>query len=92
MLSFCAGFMSFGFLSKNIKIKINTTIILLLFSTGLKLGLTVKEVHRLRMFENRVLRNMFGPMRDEVTAEWKRLHNEELCDLFSTPNIIQAIK
>ena len=92
LLSFCAGFMSFGFLSKNIKIKINTTIILLLFSTGLKLGLTVKEVHRLRMFENRVLRNMFGPMRDEVTAEWKRLHNEELCDLFSTPNIIQAIK
>jgi len=44
------------------------------------------------MYENRVLRNMFGPMRDEVTAEWRRMHNEELCDLFSTPNIIQAIK
>jgi len=58
----------------------------------LKLGLTVKEAHRLRVFENTVLGNVFGPMRDEVTAEWRRLHNEELCDLFSTPNIIQVIK
>jgi hypothetical protein len=49
----------------------------------------VKEVHRLRVFQNRVLRNMLGPKRDGVTGQLRRLHNEEL---FSTPNIIRAIK
>jgi hypothetical protein len=44
------------------------------------------------VFENRVLRNMFEPKRDEVTGEWRRLHNKELYDLFSTPNIIWTIK
>jgi hypothetical protein len=43
--------------------------------------LTLREVRRLRVFENRVLRNIFEPERDEVTGEWRRLHNEELCDL-----------
>jgi hypothetical protein len=47
---------------------------------------------RLRVFENRVLRRIFGPNRDEVTAEWSRLYNEELCVLYSTPNIIRVIK
>jgi hypothetical protein len=47
---------------------------------------------RLRVFKNRVLRRIFGPKRDEVTGEWRRLHNKELCALFSSPNIIQAIK
>jgi len=88
----CRIFVFWFSLSKNMKIEVNITIILLLFCTGLKLGLTVKEVHRLRVSENRVPRNMFGPKRDEVRGEWRRLHNEELCDLFSTPNIIQAIK
>jgi hypothetical protein len=47
---------------------------------------------RLRVFENRVLRGVFGPKREEVTGEWRRLHNEELHDLFCSPNIVQVIK
>jgi hypothetical protein len=53
------------------------------------LSLTLREEHRLRVFENRVLRRMFGPKRDEVTGEWRRLHNEELNDLYSSPSIIR---
>jgi hypothetical protein len=48
-------------------------------------SLTLREEHRLRVFENRVLRRIFGPKRDEVTVEWRKLHNEELCDLYSSP-------
>jgi hypothetical protein len=48
--------------------------------------------HRLRVFENRVLRRIFGPKKDGVTGEWRRLHNEELNDLYSSPNIIRVIK
>ena len=44
------------------------------------------------MLENRVLRRVFGPKRDEVTGEWRKLHNEELRDLFSLPNIVQVVK
>ena len=44
------------------------------------------------MFENRVLRRVFGPKRDEVTGEWRKLHNEELCDLYSLPNIVRVVK
>jgi len=44
------------------------------------------------MFENMVLRRIFGPKRDEVTAEWRKLHNEELIDLYSSPNIVRLIK
>jgi hypothetical protein len=47
---------------------------------------------RLRVFENRVLRRIFGPKRDEVTGEWRRLYNKELNDLYSSPNIVQVIK
>jgi hypothetical protein len=54
-------------------------------------SLTLREEHRPRVFENRVLRRIFGPKRDEVTGEWRRLHNEEL-NLYSSPNIIQVIK
>jgi hypothetical protein len=50
------------------------------------------EEHRLRVFENRVLRKIFGPKRDEATGEWRRLHNEELYDLYSSLNIIRVIK
>jgi hypothetical protein len=55
-------------------------------------SLTVREEHRLRVFENRVLRRIFGPKRDEVTGRWGKLHNEELCDLYSSPSIIRIIK
>jgi hypothetical protein len=52
-------------------------------------SLTLREGHRLRVFENRVLRRIFGPKRDEVMGEWRKLHNEELRDLYSSPNILE---
>jgi hypothetical protein len=55
-------------------------------------SLTLREEHRLRVFENRVLRRIFGPKRDEVTGEWRKLYNEELRDLYSSPSIIRIIK
>jgi hypothetical protein len=54
-------------------------------------SLTLREEHRLRVFENRVLRRIFGPKRDEVTGEWRKLHNEELHDFYSSPGIIILI-
>jgi hypothetical protein len=55
-------------------------------------SLTLREEHRLRVFENRVLRRTFGPKRDEVTGEWRKLHNEELHNLYSSPDIIRQSK
>jgi len=55
-------------------------------------SLTLREERKLRVFENMVLRKIFGPRRDEVTGEWRRLHNEELNDLHSSPNIVRVIK
>jgi hypothetical protein len=55
-------------------------------------SLTVREEHELRVFENRVLRSLFGPKRDGVTGGWKKLHNEELHNLYSSPSIIGIIK
>jgi len=56
------------------------------------LSLTLREEHRLRVFENRVLRRIFGPKRDEVTSEWRKLHNEDFNNLYSLPNIVRVIK
>jgi hypothetical protein len=55
-------------------------------------SLTLREEHRLRVFEKKVLRRIFGPKRDEVTGGWRKLHNEELRDLYSSPSIIGIIK
>jgi hypothetical protein len=55
-------------------------------------SLTLREEHELRVFENRVLRRIFGPKRDEVTRGWRKLHNEELHGLYSSPSIIRVIK
>jgi len=52
----------------------------------------MKEERRLRVFENTVLRRLFGPKRDELTGEWRKLHNEKLNDLYSSPSIVQVIK
>ena len=55
-------------------------------------SLTLREESRLKVFENRVLRRVFGPKRDEMTGEWRKLHNEELNDLYSLPNIVRVVK
>jgi hypothetical protein len=55
-------------------------------------SLTLREERRLKVFENRVLRSIFGPKRDEVTGEWRKLHDEELSDLYSLPNIVRVVK
>jgi hypothetical protein len=69
-------------LSTNINIKIYRTVILPFVLYGCETwSVTLREEHRLRVFENGVLRRIFGPKRDGVTGEWRRLHNEELNDL-----------
>jgi len=79
-------------LSKNLKIKIYRLIILPVVLYGCEAwSLTLREERKLRVFENMVLR-IFGPRRDNVTGERRRLHNEELIDLYSSPNIVRVIK
>ena len=85
--------LSFRLLSKNLKIKIYRTIILPVVLCGCDTWLlTLREERKLRVFEDMVLRRIFGPRRDEVTGEWRRLHNEELNDLYSLSNIVWVIK
>ena len=85
--------LSSSLLSKNIKITIYRTIILrvVLYECETLL-LTLRQQCRLRVFENRALRRIFGPKREKVTGEWIKLHNEDLNDLYYLPNIIQVIK
>jgi hypothetical protein len=79
-------------LSRNVKVKIYKTIILTVVLYGCETwSLTLREANRLRVFEKRFLRRIFGPERDEVTGEWRKLHSEELHILYST-NIIRQIK
>jgi hypothetical protein len=76
-----------------VKTEIYKTIILPMVLYGCEtLSLTLREEHRLRVFENRMLRRIFGPKRDKVTGGWRKLHNEELHDLYSSPSIVRVIK
>jgi hypothetical protein len=85
--------LSSSLLSKIGKSKIYRTIFLPVVLYGCESwSLTLREECRLRVFENKVLRRIFGPKRDEVTREWRRLHNKELYALYSSPNIILVIK
>ena len=80
-------------LSKNLKIKIYRTIVLPVVLYECETwSLTLREERRLRVFENRVLRGVFGTNRDELTGEWRKLRNEELNDLYSLPNIVGVVK
>ena len=80
-------------LSKNLKIEIYRTIILPVVLYGCEnWSLTLREERRLRVFENRVFRRVFGSKRDEVTVEWRKLRNEELRGLYSLPNIVRVVK
>ena len=83
----------FQFAIQKFKIKIYRTIILPVVLYGYETWpLILSEEHMLRLFENRVLRRIFGPKRDGVTGEWRKLHNEELNSLYSSPNFVRVIK
>ena len=79
--------------TKNLKIKIYRTIILPVVLYGCEIwSLTLREGRKLRVFENMLLRRIFGPRKDAVMGEWRRLHNEEPNDLYSSPNIVRVIQ
>jgi hypothetical protein len=93
LLSFGSEPSVFSSAVKSLKIRIYKTIILSVVLYGCETwSLTLREEHKLRAFENRLLRRIFGPKRDEVTAEWRKLHNKELHDLCSSQSIIRIIK
>jgi hypothetical protein len=76
-----------------VKVRIDKTIILPVVLYGCETwSLTVREKHKLRVFENRVLRRIFGPKKNGVTGGWRKLHNEELHNLYFSPSIIRIIK
>jgi len=86
-------FLSSSLLSKNLKIKVYINKILPIVVYGCETwSLTLKEKRRLRVFENRVFRRIFGPKRNEVTGKWRKLYNEELNVLYCSPNIVWVIK
>jgi hypothetical protein len=85
--------LSSSLLSRSVKVKIYKAIILPVVLYGCEpWSLTLREEHRLRVFENRVMRRIFGPKTDKVTGEWRKMHNEELHNLYSSPDIIRQIK
>ena len=80
-------------LSKNLKIKIYRTIILPVVLYGCETWSRIlRDERRLRVFQNRVLRRIFWSRRDEVTGKWRKLHNEELNDLYPSPNVFRVIR
>jgi hypothetical protein len=90
---FISSFSSYSVCFCNIKIETYKIIILPVVLCGCETcPLTLREEHRLRVLENRVLRRIFGPKRDEMAGGWRKLHNEELYNLYSSPNKITMIK
>jgi hypothetical protein len=93
LLSFDAESFVFQFVIQKFKIEVNRNIILPVVVYGCETWpLTLREERKLRVFENRVLRRTFWPKRDEVTGEWRKLHNEGLIDLYSSPSIFRVVK
>jgi len=93
LLLFGAESLSSSLISKKLKIKIYRTIILPVVLYGCEtLSLILKEERRLWVFENRVLRRVLQPKRDEVTGEWRKLHNEELSGMYSLPINVRVVK
>jgi hypothetical protein len=91
--TFLRNIISFHNCCLKTKIRIYKTIILPVVLYGCETwSLALREEHRLRVFENRLLRRIFGPKRDEVTGDWRKLHNEELHNLYASPSIIRMIK
>jgi hypothetical protein len=87
-----ASLLSSHLLSRNVKVKIYKTTILPVVLYGCETwSLTLRKEHRLMVFENRVLRTIFGTKRDGVTGEWRKLHNEELQNLYLSPDIIRQV-
>ena len=78
--------------SSKISSTVSTDCSLLLLLVVVVVAVTLREERKLRVFENKVLRRIFGPRRNKVTGEWRTLHNKELNDLYSLPNIVQVIK
>jgi len=92
LLSFGAESLVFQVAIQNLKTKIYRTILLPVVLYGCETwSLILREERKLRVFENMVFRRIFGPRIDEVTGEWRRLHNEELNDLYPSPNIVRVI-
>jgi len=93
MISFQYTIQTWNYFCVFYSIKINRTIILPVVFYGCETwSLTLRNQRTLRVFENRVLRGVFGAKRDEVTGEWRTLHNEELNDLYCSPNIVRVMK
>ena len=93
MLSFSTELFVFQFAAQKLKIKIYRSIIFPVVVYGCETwSLTLRVECKLRVFENKVLRRIFGHKRDEVTGEWRKLHYEELNDLYASPNILRVVK
>jgi hypothetical protein len=93
LASFSPETLSFRLLYKNVKVRIQKALILPTALCGCETwSLTLREEHRLGVFENRVLRRILRAKRDEMTGGWRKLHNKELHNLYSSPNIVRMMK